>query len=84
MGGPAIKQLGFQPPKIKFRGVAAGIGAVYWFFLGYRIYHDGGHHFVSFLPTKNILFHYSNFVSTFISSFSSYFSSLRSIGFPTP
>jgi hypothetical protein len=64
MGGPATKQLGFQPPKIKFRGVAAGIGAVYWFFLGYRIYHDGGHHFVSFLPTKHSLSVFNDFIST--------------------
>jgi hypothetical protein len=36
----------FVPPKIKGTRLAAAIGSVYWFFLGYRMYHDGGHHFV--------------------------------------
>ncbi|KAI8902166.1 hypothetical protein BC833DRAFT_616980 [Globomyces pollinis-pini] len=31
---------------IKGRGVTIAIGACYWFFLGNRIYQDGGHHFL--------------------------------------
>jgi hypothetical protein len=42
----AIPSSGFIPPIIKGRKLAVAIGTCYWFFLGYRIYHDGPHHFV--------------------------------------
>jgi hypothetical protein len=46
-GGAYIPPLGrFNPPSIKGKGFAVAIGACYWFFLGYRAYHDGGHHFL--------------------------------------
>jgi hypothetical protein len=37
---------GVFPPMIKGRRLAQVIGACYWFFLGYRIYQDGGHYFL--------------------------------------
>ena len=55
MAGGKVGGFGFQPPTIKYRGLAMGIGAVYWFFLGYRIYHDGGHHLVSCFCQSTIL-----------------------------
>jgi hypothetical protein len=36
----------FIAPVIKGRQAAKLIGATYFFFLGYRCYHDGGHHFL--------------------------------------
>ncbi|KAJ3305533.1 hypothetical protein HDV03_001399 [Kappamyces sp. JEL0829] len=46
-GGHYQPPLGkFVAPKIAGRGAAVAIGACYWFFLGYRIYQDGGHHFL--------------------------------------
>lgn len=37
---------GFVRPVVRGRSIAIAIGTVYWCFLGYRMYNDGGHHFL--------------------------------------
>jgi hypothetical protein len=50
MGGhselPTYKPGVFHPPTIKGRWVGTLMGATTFFFVFYRMYHDGGHHFV--------------------------------------
>jgi hypothetical protein len=37
----------FHPPVVKGRWLAKALGATCWFFIFFRMYHDGGHHFVN-------------------------------------
>lgn len=37
---------GFIAPVIKNQRFASAVGSLFWFYLGYRIYHDGGHAFL--------------------------------------
>ncbi|KAJ3325615.1 hypothetical protein HDV06_003433 [Boothiomyces sp. JEL0866] len=46
-GGQHLPVTGpFIPPKVKGRGFSIFLGAIFWSFMGYRIYKDGGHHFL--------------------------------------
>ncbi|KAJ8329858.1 hypothetical protein BDV3_004036 [Batrachochytrium dendrobatidis] len=45
---PYVRQ--FVPPKINGRFFTKVYGAACVFFIGFRIYHDGGHHFLNHHP----------------------------------
>ncbi|KAL2913375.1 hypothetical protein HK105_207120 [Polyrhizophydium stewartii] len=46
MGGHAPLSREFVPPKIKGRFMTRIYGAVAVFFIGFRCYYEGGHHFL--------------------------------------
>ena len=50
----------FSPPAVRGRWLSTLLGTSCWFFIAYRMYHDGGHHFVcssfvSSLPLETTL-----------------------------
>jgi hypothetical protein len=46
MGGGHHHPGKFVVPKVAGRGFVAVWSAAAWFFIQYRVYHDGGHHFL--------------------------------------
>jgi hypothetical protein len=51
--GSTYKTGVFNPPHVRGRWLATALGATAFFWSFYRIYHDGGHHFMGHHPWED-------------------------------